>query len=227
MTTLVLVLITVFLVGVLFLSIVLWPIFPDWFGVFGYKRKTPIGKFIIKLIALFQIMAIGSLYISWSSDTNSSMRFIVLVPAIFIFVLWLYRPDKNKRCFNTQENNLNHYLEGINSQLYSLDRLVKNETNLVLSFFCLVPNETLVDNISSAIKPDCQYVRDYVSGGYAVNKVVFIEGFTHTLSAIDEATISTQLSHIINTVWDAGGEFGGWNLVTQKRVDDRIELDKA
>ena len=227
MTGILLVLITIFLVAILFLSLVLWPVFPDWFGVFGYKRNTPIGKRMLKFIMLFQLMAVVSLYISWSSDSNSSMRFMVFLPAIFIIVLWFYRPDKNRRCFDTKENNLKFYLDGLSAQLQRLDRVVKNENKLVLSFFCLAPNETLVNDIRSAIEPDCQYVRDFVSGGYAVNKVTFLEGFTQTISPVDESALNTKLSKIINTVWDAGGEFAGWDLVTQKRVDDRVELDQA
>ena len=172
-------------------------------------------------------MAAVSLFMAWSSDINSSMRFIVLVPAIFIIALWISRPDKNRRCFNSKENNLKFYLDSLSAQLHRLDRVVKNENELVLSFVCLAPNKSLVNEISSAIKPDCQYVREFVSGGYAVNKVIFLEGFTQAITSIDEATLRTQLSQIINTVWDAGGEFSGWDLVTQKRVNDRIDLEQA
>lgn len=227
MTTSLLVLATIFLVTTLFLSLVLWPFFPDWFGVFGYKRRTPVGKFIIKLLMLFPVIATGSLYISWSSETSSTARFIVLIPALYIIILWLYSPDKNKRCFITKENNLNYFLKDMKEQLNHYDRLIKNEGNLTFSYFCLSPDSSTTEKITTAIGPSCQYVREYVSGGYMVNKVTFIEGFTPALSSIGESELKEQLSQAISKVWDAGGEFGGWRLVTQKSVSDRVELDQA
>ncbi len=215
---------TIFSFAILFFSIVLWGVFPDWFGIYGYKRKSPVGKIIIRLIILYQLLAISCPYIAWSINSDVVASFVILIPVMYILTLWFYRVDKNKRCFITKENNLKYYLQGVDDQLQHFDKLMKNESSLSISFFCLIPEESLIADITTSIEPDFQYVRKFISGGYLVNKVWFLEGFTKPLLSIDDAAIKQQLTQIINTVWDAGGEFGGWSLVSQKRIDDRMEL---
>lgn len=226
MITWVLSLITFFLGVLLFCSILGWVYVPEFFGIYGYKRQTPIGKKYIRYITVFPFLGGSALYLAWQASSGDGIRYIVLLPCVYAIMLWVFRRDKDKRCFGSMSENLDFQLSVFDSRWSAIERSLNGNKAFVFNVYCMAPSRLIADGILEQNKAGSHHADCYLSGGQFVNKSWFVRIFALPTKDIDKDIALSLLKTYLGSVWEAGGELAGWEITSQEAIETQIDLSK-
>jgi len=170
---------------------------PQVFGVYDAGYETFRGKVIVTLIMLFPIVAIGSLYIAWTSNS-----YFALLPFVHFAVVYFIRKNKHISAGPTKEYSSSQ--QNIESILKQIDECWDEWTQLktenyiaVITFYAQTNDDgvTLKNKLSSE---KGQYTEMELTSykNRSINLDIEI-----SLVSLERAYIETMVKELIELAW--------------------------
>jgi hypothetical protein len=186
-----------------------FPYVPMLFGLYDGAKYILHGKFIARLIWLFPIVAIYSVYVSSTSNT-----FVALVPYAYLSILWIIRPNKKKSAepaseHKTRSNNLEARLKEIEYRSSSWQNYKNDNIYYLLTF--LAPDHESSGKLRKILAGGENLYSDIETSPYS-NKAesVYVR---IRINSVDKSCLTDITRRMVEIAWDNGCELSSIDVL--------------
>lgn len=198
----ILVLFTIASLLVLLAGVFNFPYVPMLLGVYSSAGNAFRGKLILKLLKIYPVVTLVSIYLSWSSNT-----YYAFVPFVYILFLWIIRDNKvdssgPSRQYTSLQHNLDARLKELEYRWKSW--LEIESKNLYISFRFFAPDESAVNALKNIFMKNESLYGDIETNTY--DNGVFSVYVYIKIDSIDKQSISTIIKRMLDIAWANNSE---------------------
>jgi len=204
---------SIFSVFIISWGIVFTALIPQFFGVHGAESDSFRGKLIVKLILIFPLVAIGSLYIAWTSN-----HYFALVPFVHFAIVYAIRVNKNAHTgpsseYSSKQENVDALLNQVNDGWDEWKQLYTKNYLAILTFYGSTHDDgvNLKDKLSSAKNKHTEMeLTTYKNGSVNLDTEV-------NLTSLDKSAIEIMIKELVELAWNNQCQLNNLDIMEGER----------
>ena len=199
MTSWLLVLLTIVSILIVLAGVFNFPYVPMFFGVYGSTQNTLRGKLILKLLWLFPVATVISIYLSWVSNS-----FYAVIPFIYLFILWIIRANKGdssgpSRQYACLRDNLVARFDELAYRWSSWQELESKNLSILYRFFA--PDEDSANALKKIVVASEQLHGSIEMNAYKNNTYsVYV---SIKLDVVEKKLLEAITERMVNVAWSS------------------------